>query len=423
MKIAMIALGSRGDVQPYIALGKGLQAAGHFVRLVTHENYERLVSDHQLDFWPVSGDVQAFLQTDEMRDVLASGNFLKITRRTAKEARRAALSWTEEGLTGCQGMDLLIAGIGGLYVALALAEKLALPLIQAHVIPFTPTAAFPGALMPQALAPIGGILNRWSHHLTRQAMWQGSRAADRVARQQVLKLPTAPFWGPYNSDRMNNGLILYGFSPAVLPKPADWNDNTHVTGYWFLDAGAAWTPSPALLQFLQAGPPPVCIGFGSMSNRQPEKASELILHAVAQANQRAIILSGWDGFQETALPKTVFVMESAPHDWLFQQVTAVVHHGGAGTTAAGLRAGVPSILIPFFGDQPFWGRRVVELGVGPAPIPRAKLTTDNLAQAINQAVTDQAMRQRAATLGAKIQAEDGVTRAVSLLEASQKSQS
>lgn len=421
MKIGMIALGSRGDVQPYIALGKGLQAAGHFVRLVTHENYERLVSDHQLNFWPVSGDVQAFLQTDEMRDVLASGNFLTITRRTAKEAKRATLAWAEEALVGCKDMELLIAGIGGLYVALALAEKLDLPLIQAHVIPFTPTAAFPGALLPQALANIGGPLNRWSHHLTRQAMWQGSRAADRVARQQVLNLPTAPFWGPYNSDRMNNGLILYGFSPAVLPKPDDWNDNTHVTGYWFLDSEAAWTPPPALLQFLQTGPPPIYIGFGSMSNQQPEKAFDLILQAVAQTNQRAIVLSGWDGFQKTSLPKTIFVMESAPHDWLFQQVTAVVHHGGAGTTAAGLRAGVPSIIIPFFGDQPFWGRRIVELGVGTAPIPRAKLTAANLAQAIQQALTNQTMRQRAADLGHKIQAETGVARAVTLIEASQKS--
>lgn len=414
-RIGIIALGSRGDVQPYVALGKGLQDAGYFVRLVTHESYERFVRSYGLDFWPVKGNVQELMQTEEVRLLLEKGNFLAITSFTVREARRAALNWAEEGLAGCQGLDLLLAGIGGLNVGLALAEKLDLPFLPAYVIPFTPTAAFPGALFPQSLTRLGGVVNRWTHHLTRQVMWQGYRRADNQAREQVLSLPAAPFWGPHRANRLRRAPTLYGISPSVVPKPADWGGNIHVTGYWFLEAEPEWTPPPALVDFLQKGPAPVYIGFGSMTQRKPEETADLILRAVAQTQQRAVILSGWDGFRKQELPDTVFVVDSVPHDWLFAQVAAVVHHGGAGTTAAGLRAGIPSIVVPFFGDQPFWGYQVKALGVGPAPIPRAKLSTERLAQAIHQAVHDQPLRQRAADLGAKIRGEDGVAEAVAIV--------
>lgn len=420
MRIAIIALGSRGDVQPYIALGKGLKEAGHAVRLVTHQNFEGLVHSQALEFWPVRGNVQDVVESQEMRELLEKGNFLAITARTAKEAQRAAIQWAEDGLGACQGMDLLLAGIGGLYIGLALAEKLGLLFIQAYYVPFTPTTAFPGALLPVPLPRLGGSFNRLSHHLTRQMMWQGFRSADQQARQQVLSLPTAPLLGPYKTDRLRRSPILYGFSPAVIPKPADWDENIHVTGYWFLDPAADWTPPLALTEFLQAGPRPVYIGFGSMSSRKPEETTELVLQALAQVQQRAILLSGWEGLSKANLPDNVFVVDSIFHSWLFPRVAAVVHHGGAGTTAAGLRAGVPTVVIPFFGDQPFWGQRVADLGVGPAPIPRKKLTVERLAQAIQQAVTDQTLRQRAANLGSKIRAEDGVARAVAVVQQMEK---
>ena len=170
------------------------------------------------------------------------------------------------------------------------------------------------------------------------------------------------------------------------------------------------------MEFLQGGSPPVYVGFGSMSNRKPEETADLVLQALARTQQRAIILSGWSGLHKADLPGSVFMLDSIPFSWLFPRVAAIVHHGGAGTTAAGLRAGVPSVVIPFFGDQPFWGQRIAELGVGPAPIPRRKLTVERLAQAIQKAVTDQAMRQRAANLGSKIQAEDGIARAVAVVQ-------
>ncbi len=416
MRIAVIAMGTRGDVQPYIALGKGLHQAGHDVRLLTHQNFEGLVNAHGLAFWPARGNVQDVVESKEMRELVEKGNFIAITLQTAKEAKRAAMYWAQDGLAACQGVDLIIAGIGGLYVGLSMAEKLNIPFLQAYLVPFTPTKAFPSVLLPQSLSRLGGAFNHVSHHLTRQMMWQGFRSADKAARLEVLGLSAAPFWGPYNAEQLRGYPVLYGFSPAVIPKPSDWDANIHVTGYWFLDSEADWTPPTGLLNFLESDSPPVYIGFGSMGSRKPEETSDLVLKALARTKQRAIMLSGWGGLSKANLPDTVFMAESIPHAWLFPRVSAVVHHGGAGTTAAGLRAGVPSIIIPFFGDQPFWGQRLAELGVGTEPIPRKGLTVDSLAQAIQKAVTDQTMRQRAADIGTKIRAEDGIAQAVSVIQ-------
>jgi sterol 3beta-glucosyltransferase len=414
MRIAIFGLGSRGDVQPYAALGKGLKAAGHTVRLVTNENYTEIAAANGLECYSVSGNVQDIVESPEMRSLLEKGNFLAINAYTSKLTQRVAIDWAKEGLAACQGMDLLVSGVGGQNVARALSEKLQIPLLHAYIFPFTPTNAFPAVLFPESMSKLGGAVNRLSHHLMRQIMWQGFRKADRLAREQVFDLPAAPFFGSDNLPQFQQYLTLYGFSPSVIPKPADWH-NTEVTGYWFLDASADWVPPADLIAFLQAGPPPVYIGFGSMGSRKPEETADLVLQAIARTGQRAILLSGWGGLSKADLPETVFMVESVPHSWLFSQVAAVVHHGGAGTTAAGLRAGVPSIVIPFFGDQPFWGQRVANLGVGPEPIPRKQLTVERLTQAIRTAVTDRGTIRRAADLGAKIQAEDGIAKAVAIV--------
>ena len=416
MKIAIMAMGSRGDVQPYIALGKGLKAAGHFVRLITHQNFERLVTSHGLEFYPVKGDVQAVVESPEMLKLLEQGNFLAINAHTAKLVRSAAIDWAQDGIAACRGIDLLVAGVGGLYLSIALTQKLNIRFLQAYIFPFTPTTAFPAIVLPQSISRLGGTVNRLSHHLFRQMMWQGFRQADRLARQQVLNLPPAPFWGSYNSAALRQYPTLYGFSSSVIPQPSDWQ-NTQVTGYWFLDAAADWTPPAALMKFLNSGKPPVYIGFGSMGSRKPVATAALVLAALDRSGQRGILLSGWGGLSQANLPDTVLMVESIPHSWLFPRMAAVVHHGGAGTTAAGLRAGVPSIVIPFFGDQLFWGQRVAKLGVGTAPIPRKQLTVELLAQAIDRAVTDLVMIRQAANLGAKIQAEDGIAHAVAVIHA------
>jgi sterol 3beta-glucosyltransferase len=419
MRIMIMAMGSRGDVQPYIALGKGLKTAGYSVRLATHENFESLVNSHGLEFYPMKGNVQDFLENPENRKLLESGNFLAINARAAKASQSAAIDWAKGSWVAAQGMDLLIAGVGGLFLAVALAEKLKIPFLQAYIFPFTPTKAFPALLFPPSISKLGGAVNRWSHHIFRQIMWQGARAGDRLARQQVLDLPTAPFWGDYNSVHLQRYPTLYGLSPSVIAQPSDWQ-NTHITGYWFLDEAPDWSPPLALLEFLRRGSPPVFVGFGSMVSRNPEETADLVLQAIALTGQRAILQSGWSGLSKRDLPDTVFMVDSIPHSWLFPCVAAVVHHGGAGTTAAGLRAGIPTIVIPFFGDQPFWGKRVAELGVGTDAIPRKQLTAKRLAKAIHQAVSDLAMHQRAADLGAKIQAEDGIDNAVAIVQELEK---
>ena len=411
-----ITIGSRGDVQPYIALGLGLQKEGHPVRLIATQDFETQVKSHGLEFWPIRGNSQESIEGKEWREVSEKGNIIIIMNQLIKHALRSAIEWMEDARIACQGMDLLITGSVGLSIAISLAEKYHLPLLQAHLIPITPTKTFPSLLVPQTLPNLGGAFNLISNRLTQQMMIQASRPMLNQARQKVLGLPRASLFDPTPACISKNFPTLYGFSPSVIPAPTDWSAENHVTGYWFLDAVDDWTPPSTLLKFLQAGPPPIYIGFGSMSSRNPQETADLVIEAVKKTNQRALLFSGWGGLHKEDLPDSILMLDSTPHDWLFPRVSAVVHHGGAGTTAAGLRAGVPSIVIPFLIDQPFWGKRVYDLGVGPAPIPRSKLPVDKLAQAIQETVTNAAMRQRATDLGAKIQAEDGIANAVEIIQ-------
>ena len=415
MRIAIIATGSRGDVEPYIALGKGLIAVGNEVILVTHGNFKAFVQSHGVEFWPVGGNVQDVAQSDVMRELLEKGNFLAIMSQMAKAAQEGAVTLAKGGLAACHDVDLILGGMGGVFPGISLAAKFGLPFMQAYLVPFTPTQSFASVLLPGQASVPTQTLRRFSHHLTRQVMWQSFRKADRIARREVLEIPDAPFWGPYNSERTLGNPILYGFSPLVIPPPPDWGGDVHITGYWFLDPKTDWRPPSALMEFLEAGPPPVYVGFGSMSNRKPEETADLIVEALERSRQRGIMLSGWSGLRKADIPDSVFMIDSIPHSWLFPRLAAVVHHGGVGTTAAGLRAGVPSVVIPFFGDQPFWGNRIAQLGVGPSPIPRKELTAQKLATALNVAVSDLSMQQRASNLGSEIRSEDGTARAVAVI--------
>ena len=416
MNVALISMGSQGDVQPYLALGAALKNANHSVRLITHDTFEDAARANGLDFRSVQGNVQEVAQSPEMLELLEQGNFIKINQHTAKLARTLAVDWARDALRATADVDLLIAGIGGLFLAQSLSEKLNLPLIESYVVPFTPTREFPHPLVPANTPNLGGLGNRLTYRLVQQVMWQSSRAGDRLARQRVLNLPPAPFWGPRPQKRTPRAPVLYGVSPSVIPKPTDWNADIHMTGYWFLEPQKDWQPPRDLQTFLQAGPPPLYIGFGSMGNRNPEETAELVLSALERTEQRAVLLKGWGGLMSKTLPEHVYLSDAVPHTWLFPRMAAVIHHGGAGTTAAGLRAGVPNVVIPFFGDQPFWGRRVEALGVGPAPIPRKDLTIEKLTQAIQHVTTDETMQRKAAQLGAAIREERGLKNAVHVVE-------
>jgi UDP:flavonoid glycosyltransferase YjiC (YdhE family) len=275
---------------------------------------------------------------------------------------------------------------------------------------------FPFPSLPPTL-PLGGFLNSLTYPVLLEGFGLMFRKSINQFRQTTLQLSPLPRWtGLYGRLDKAGVPYLYGFSPKVVPKPSNWKTRLHVTGYWFLEHPQDWTPPQDLLAFLAAGSPPVYIGYGSMTGREPERMTDMALAALAKTGQRGILLTGWGGICATDLPETVFKLESAPHDWLFPRMAAIVHHGGAGTSAAALRAGVPSVVVPFFGDQPFWAHRLLQLGVTPAPIPKSSLTVDRLAAAITIAVSDETMHQRVRAIGNQIRADNGVQQAVAAFQ-------
>ena len=413
--IVMIAPGSRGDIQPYIALGQGLRRAGHTVRIVTNKDFESLVTSYSLEIWPVDINIQAALQTQETSAAVERGGLVASFRKLAELAGSGARMLVQVGLEAAHDADIIISGFGGILVGASLAEKLDLPFIQAYNVPLTPTAEFPGVLMPWLSVWPYSISHRLSHWLTRQVVWQSARSAGNRSRIELLGLPSAPLTGMFNSKIFRNSPVLYGFSPSVLPRPSDWEENIYVTGYWFADEPDSWVPMPELLDFLNGGTAPVYIGFGSMSSEKPAEIMRLILDVLAIHNRRAIVHSGWAGLELASLPKNVLVVDSVPHSWLFPRVSAIVHHGGAGTTAAAIHAGVPSIVVPFHGDQPFWADLTHKLGVGTSPIPRRRLTVERLDTAIEIALEDGELRRRASELGDRVRKEDGITKAVEVI--------
>ena len=293
-----------------------------------------------------------------------------------------------------------------------IAEKLGIPGVLSLPVPlFSPTRAFPSPILPPGL-DLGGPLNKLSHRLVVALTTAPYRKLVTTWRRETLLMP------PADDERLLGGkpvLRIYPYSPHVLPVPPDWDDSTAVTGYWFLKPDPTWQPPADLVAFLDNGAAPVYIGFGSMAAPDAARTTAIVLEAVQKAGVRAVLASGWGGLVGSALHANVFALESAPHEWLFPRMAAVVHHGGAGTVAAGLRAGKPTVVCPLFGDQPFWGHRIHTLGVGPKPVPLKRLTVDGLAQAIHLAVTDEGMCRRAETLGGNIRAENGVVKAVDLI--------
>jgi sterol 3beta-glucosyltransferase len=409
MKILILTVGSRGDVQPYVALGAGLQAAGHSVTLATLEAFASLAAEHGLGFRPLRGEFLELLQTAEGKAaIVGKGNPLALLRQVTPMLRRMV----DDTLIASAGAELVIyhpKALGGYSIA----EKLGIPGILALPLPlYSPTVAFPSPIIP--MASLGPLLNRLSHRAMITLTSASVRGLVNRWRKEALGLP------PIRDELRLRGrpvLRLYGYSPAVLPTPDDWDSSSVATGYWFLDRPQAWEPPAALRAFLGTGPSPVYVGFGSMPTQDAARTTQIVLDSLERAGQRGVLATGWGGLAAADLPPSIYLLAEAPHDWLFPQMAAVVHHGGAGTTAAGLRAGVPTVICPFFGDQPFWGRRVATLGAGPPPIRQRRLTVDALSVAILTAVRDPTMRERAGALGAAIRAEDGIHNAVVQIEA------
>lgn len=413
MKITILAPGSRGDVQPYIALGKGLQAADYAVTIATHALFEAFVRSAGLGFSLIQVNPKALLESDAGQAMVEQGRHpFRSFWHLLQSVKPLLWEVCDDCWQACQGADAIIFHSLLISAAASMAEKLGVPAIAAGLQPIEPTGDFPCLLITNR--QMGRIANQLTYQMLWRGGWLTFRPFVNAWRRERLHLP--PFgWNMPAQWKTAKLPVLYGVSPLVVPRPSDWNARVTMTGYWILETETDWQAPAELARFLAAGTPPVYIGFGSMRTRQPERTTAIVIEALQRANQRGILLTGWGALRQTDVPASILMIESAPHEWLFPRMAAVVHHGGAGTTAAALHAGVPSLIIPFMVDQPFWGKRVADLGVGVPPIPQQQLTVERLSAAITAAVSDPVMRQRAADLGARLRAENGVANAVAAL--------
>jgi sterol 3beta-glucosyltransferase len=413
MKITVFAAGSRGDVQPCVALSRALQVQGYQVQLAAPADFADFIRAHAVSCAPLRGDVQKLMASDTGRRYMEAGRTNPISSVRAMRTLLAPviLEMAADLYAACRGADALIClGVFGAFGQIV-ADRLGLPLMHVEPTPLLPTRAFPAAGWP-VQANLGGLHNRLSGVAMLHVIWQWYRPFVNDFRRR-LGLPA------YSAARFARDLaatpLLGAYSPHVIPPPSDWPATAHVTGYFWLDPPDAWQPPTALETFLEAGDPPVYLGFGSMAGQDPERLSALVLEALAESGQRGVLATGWGGLSARRIPDNVYLLDSAPHAWLFPRMAAVVHHGGAGTTGEGLRAGVPQVIVPFIVDQPFWAARVRTLGVGTRSIPHQQLTTSRLATAIHQAATEPGLRQCAQQLGIAIRGEDGLAGAVRVI--------
>lgn len=421
MHLVIVTSGSRGDVQPYLALAVRAAAAGHRVTLATHAVFEPWITLHGIAFRALHGDPVQVLRGVGARAWLADGSLrglLQFGREFTREFPALLDGILHDVASVTRDADVVLYGAVCLAAA-QLHETRGTPVMGGWLQPLTPTGAFPAAGLtysePSSLWD--RRRNHLSHVIGEQLLWQPSRRTVNRWRQRTLGAAPLPLGGPFERQRASGAYpVCYAYSGAVLPRPDDWPPWIAPTGWWFLDE-PAYQPSPALAAFMARGDAPVTIGFGSMTPQDGEWLTTIILQACERAQCRVVLLQGWGSLGDTALPSWAHVETEVPHSWLFARSSAVVHHGGAGTTGAGVRSGVPSIVVPLGFDQQFWGTRLHAMGVSPAPVRRRDLTVAALSAAITRACTEGAMRDAAAALGEIVRAEDGTGTALARIEA------
>ncbi|KAI1295083.1 Sterol 3-beta-glucosyltransferase [Mortierella claussenii] len=419
LHITCLTIGSRGDVQPYIALCKRLMEDGHKCRIATHSEYKDWIESHGIEFGHVGGDPSELIEL-----CVENGMF---TVSFIREGLSRFRGWMDDLMNtaweACQNTDVIIespSAMAGIHIA----EALNVPYFRAFPFPWTRTRAFPHPFaVPER--NLGRGYNYMSYAMIEQVFWKGISSQVNRWRKKTLGI------GSTTLEKMEVHRVpsLYSWSPSLVPAPMDWHSWVHVTGYWFLDnPDLDWTPPEGLEEFLVADPEnkPVYIGFGSMVVSDPESMTKTIVDAIVDSGVRAIVSKGWsdklstqeDGAvkvvqnkagEERVYPSSVYMLTSVPHDWLFPRLAGVVHHGGAGTTAAGLRAGIPTVIKPYFGDQHFWAQRIEDAGVG---VWCHDLTVKKLSAALKTITTDEKMIKKVKAIGEKIRAEDGVGTAI-----------
>jgi UDP:flavonoid glycosyltransferase YjiC (YdhE family) len=417
-RITLIASGTRGDVQPAVALGRGLRAAGYAVRVVAGATFGGWIEEHGLEAARSSVDMVALMGSPAGRAWVENGHRPIRQQRFMRELIDAhGDGLIRDAADASEDADLVLSGFTSDAYALAIGERHGIPVVS---LPLQPAMIATRDGRAMAAAPFPGRVSRvnaWFGRLVLEGLaWRlYGDAVNRFRRSVGLR----PQSGREHAAERRRMPTLHGVSRHVMPLPADWPATCHVTGYWFLDEAPGREPPGSLTAFLAAaaadGAPVVSVGFGSMTGADAGATAALVLQAVRVAGVRAVLLSGWGGLGAGRVPAGCLVVEEAPHGWLFGRVAAAVHHGGAGTTAAAFRAGVPQVVVPHMADQPYWGRRVRELGTGPAPLPRHRLTPEALGTAIRAVVGDGATRDRAARLAGAVRAEDGVGEAVRLI--------
>ncbi|AWH23269.1 MULTISPECIES: glycosyltransferase [Stenotrophomonas] len=398
MRLLALTYGTEGDTRPLVMLCHGLRQAGHEVMLLAEQGTLGSARDLGVPHAALEGDIH-----DEVVALVARGNNLAAASRgLGRMSGRHVPAWMAQADAAAAGCDAILTGGLAALVGLSVAERHDLPAIGTGMIPLTPTRVFASPFLPPL--PLPGFLRRASYGLVNQAVWRTFRKPINVARAALGQAPRRTLW---------TGLpMLYGISPQLLPPPPDWPADHVVCGQWRMPE-QPWLPPPDLQAFLDAGPPPVYLGFGSMTGFDRERVLPALLHALAP--RRVLLFPGWAGLPAGDLPANVFVVGPTPHEALFPRCALAIHHGGSGTTHSACRAGIPSLVMPFAADQFFWARRLQALGVAPAPLSPKRLHAATLATAIAFA-EDPETRARAAALGAAMASEDGVATAVAAID-------
>ncbi|MEE1824643.1 glycosyltransferase [Streptomyces sp. BE20] len=408
MRILIATAGSRGDVAPFTGLGARLHAAGHQVAVATHTTFADTVRSAGLEFWPLPVDPRAELASERGQNLLRTGTgplgIVHLTRLA-----RSFMPGLGDAIAAATsaGADLLLTTGTTAALGQVVAEAAGIPTLTLQLQPMAPTREFaPVVTGTRSLGAAGNLL---AGHAVQAAVDHLFAPAVRGLRRQ-LGLPQRSV-----AHARSSHSVLHGFSPVVVPRPADWRPGLAVAGYWWPHTDPGWQPPQRLLDFLAAGPPPVYVGFGSLVVPDPERLTRTVLAALRAARVRAVLQSGWSGLV-TADSDDVLTIGDTPHDWLFPRVAATVHHAGAGTTAATLRAGTPTVPVPAQLDAPFWSTRLTRLGTSPGPVPLPQLTAARLATAIRRTLDTPHHRNCARALATALTAEDGTAKVLAAID-------
>lgn len=412
MRVCVLTLGTRGDVQPYLFLAAALHEAGHEVRLGAPDDFRAAAEALSIPFVELGVDIEALMKSDDARRFL-SGRRLALIKLWREQIRPAMQRVLEAARRAADGAEVIVHH-PKVFAAFDIAEATGARLVQASVIPIEATAEFPPLITTRSF---GGPLNRRAYEMFAWSRlpWRG--LLNRW-RRESLGLGPGPVRLPLGRGPRGPVPSLCAVSPAILPRPADWPDRVVMTGPWTRPSEDELEPE--LRRFIAAGEPPLSIGFGSMTTDAPARTAEQVIAAVRRTGLRAVIAAGWTGLGAAAAAideePSLFRITGAPHDKLFPKMAAVVHHGGAGTTHAGLTAGRPTLVCPVAVDQPFWGERVQRLGCGPEPLPLLRLSAGTLAERLRQ-LTSGRFDEAARRVSDAMAEDPGLTRAVEVIEA------